>query len=108
MRAGLALALQLGVGEGGVLHDVAQHLHQGGRITGQAAHVEGGVVLVGVGIDLGAQALGIEVTRKTRQAEREQGPAPAAGQRGKLQTRGNPGGGVEAFQRDYAAALLRG
>lgn len=54
------------------------------------------------------QALGIEVTRKTRQAEREQGPAPAAGQRGKLQTRGNPGGGVEAFQRDYAAALLRG
>ena len=34
----------------------------------QAAHVVGGVVLVGVGVDLGAQALGVEVDAAARRA----------------------------------------
>ena len=55
------LALQLVGREGALAHDVAEHAHEARRVVGEAAHVEGGVVLVGVRVDLGAEALGIEV-----------------------------------------------
>ena len=57
----LAFAPDLGLREGGVLHDVGQHAHERCGVLAAAAHVVGGVVLVGVGVDLGAQALGVEV-----------------------------------------------
>ena len=57
----LAFARQLGIGEGAALHDVAQHADQRSAVLPQAVHVEGGVVLVGVRVDLGAEPLGIEV-----------------------------------------------
>ena len=57
----LALAFQLVGREAGVLHQIAQHRHKTRCMRGQALQVKGGVVLVGVGIDLGAQAFGLEV-----------------------------------------------
>ena len=57
----LALAFELVRREAGVAHDVAQHADEGHRVLGQAVHVERGVVLVGVRVDLGAQPLGVEV-----------------------------------------------
>ena len=57
----LPLALELGLGEARVLDDVAEHAHEARRVPRHAAHVEGGVVLVGVGVDVGAELLGVEV-----------------------------------------------
>jgi predicted GNAT family acetyltransferase len=57
----LAFALQLGLGEGAVAHDVAEHLHEVLRVACQPGHVESGVVLVGMRVDFGAQPLGIQV-----------------------------------------------
>jgi hypothetical protein len=57
----LALALQLVGREAAVQHDVGQQLDEGRQVLRQAFDVEGCVVLVGVGVDLGAQALGVEV-----------------------------------------------
>ena len=48
-------------GNAALAHDVAQHADACHGVPRQAAHVEGGVILVGVGVDLGAQALGVEV-----------------------------------------------
>ena len=57
----LALALELGRGKGWVQHQVGQQAHELARMLGQPAQVERGVVLVGVRVDLGAEALGVEV-----------------------------------------------
>ena len=57
----LALALELGLGKAAVEDDVAEHGDEARRVLGQAAHVVRGVVLVGVGVDVGAEPLGIEV-----------------------------------------------
>ena len=57
----LALTLQLFGREAAVQHDVGQHGHEARQIGRQAVDVEGRVVLVGVGIDLGTQAFGVEV-----------------------------------------------
>jgi hypothetical protein len=57
----LALVFELGGGKGGTADDVAEHLHEAARVGGHAAHVERGVVLVGVGVDLGAEPFGVEV-----------------------------------------------
>ena len=61
MQQHVALVRQLSLGEGGVLDHVAQHAHEQRRVRAQPAHVEGGVVFVGVGIDLGPQPLGVQV-----------------------------------------------
>lgn len=55
------LALQFISGEAAVQHDIGQPLHKGRQIARQALDMKGGVVLVGVGIDLGAQRLGVEI-----------------------------------------------
>ncbi len=57
----LALALELVGGEGRRAHDVGQHRDEVQRMPGQPAHLERGVVLVGMREHLGAQALGVEV-----------------------------------------------
>ena len=57
----LALALELGFGEAALLHDVSEHLQEAPRVSREPAHVIRGVILVGVGVDLGAEHLCIEV-----------------------------------------------
>jgi hypothetical protein len=48
----LALALELGLGEGAVAHDVAEHLDEVAGIAREPRHLERGVVLVGVRVDV--------------------------------------------------------
>jgi len=57
----VALALELHLRKGALAHDVAEHRDEARRVAGQTAHVERRVIAVGVGVDLGAQPLGIEV-----------------------------------------------
>jgi hypothetical protein len=57
----LALALQLGLGKGAVAHDVAEHRDEAAGVAPEPRHLERRVVLVGVRIDVGAEALGVEV-----------------------------------------------
>ena len=70
----LALAFELGFGKGAPADDVAQHADERLGVAGEAAHVERRVVLVGVGVDVCAQALGVEVdllaVARTRALER--------------------------------------
>ena len=57
----LALALELDFGKAAREHDVAEHRNEARRVGGEAAHVVRGVVLVGVRVDVGAEALGVPV-----------------------------------------------
>jgi hypothetical protein len=57
----LALAREFVAGEGRRQHQVGQHRRNSPRVLRQPAHVERGVVLVGVRVDLGAQPFGVEV-----------------------------------------------
>ena len=70
----LALALEFGFGEGALADDVPQHADEGLGVAREAAHVECGVVLVGVGVHVCAQALGVEIdalaVARTRALER--------------------------------------
>jgi hypothetical protein len=57
----VTLARELGFWKGALAYDVAEHADEGRRVLGEPMHVEGGVIPVGVGVDRGAQPLGIEV-----------------------------------------------
>jgi hypothetical protein len=57
----LAFALEFVLRKARPQHQVGQHLRELARVLRQAAHVERGVVAVGVGVDVGAQAFGVEV-----------------------------------------------
>ncbi len=57
----LSLTLEFIRGEAAVANDVAQHADKILRMFSQPVHVECGVVLVGMRIDLGAELLGIEI-----------------------------------------------